>query len=568
MTEIFAFPDSWRWLDRPPMRLETGLAGHVVIVLYWRLGCLHSRVALRELAAITATTEGRPIAIIAVHVATCDEERDRDRLRRESLQMPSCITFVEQSEPGDLRRLPSMLLLDPMMVIRARTVGIPRRNRLRAAIEMLAAEAQRSGQLAKVPYVPLQAVRAARLLPTAVVAFGERVWVASAGRHQVLAFDGEGNLCNVIGSGQVGDEDGAPEQASFSLPFALCIHEQYLVVADASTNTVRAIDRSSGEVSTWCGTGQLGFDDMGGSYGRDQALSSPAGMISHDGGLYICQSGTDQIWQIDPMTGAAMAWLGGNAADYSGDHYPAGEDAFREPLGLAVSGEALWVVEGRGHQLSVVDLGHVQRSVVNDSFRRPVAVAAHGERVLVVDSWQGAVFVVTANDGQAVQLFGRAQGLVEPVSIAVDGDRVLIADIGADCIFVSDLSVAKPALSRLPLTGLPAAELGAAAGSILARACSIREHSDVTLRVAVAGHEDETEVAVDVVDEASPVLACARHQVAKVVDGAIEILLPVADAGQGVLRIRLRLPGEDRHYVLPASVCAGGDLDTVLMMPS
>ena len=568
MTEIFAFPDSWRWLDRPPLSLETGLAGHVVIVLYWRLGCLHSRVALRELAAVTATTQGGPVAIIAVHIATCDEERDPDRLRRELLQMPTGITFVEQSEPGDFARLPGMLLLDPKMVVRARTVGIPRRDRLRVAIEMLIAEAQRSDQLAEVPYVPLQVVRGTRLLPTAVVAFGERIWVASAGYHSVFACDDEGNVCNVIGSGQAGDDDGDPEQASFSLPFALCIHEQYLVVADASKHTLRAIDRSSGEVATWCGTGQLGFDDMGGSYGRDQVLSSPAGIISHDGGLYICQAGTDQIWQVDPMTGAAMAWLGGHAADYSGEHYPAGEDALREPLGLAVAGEALWVVEGRGHKLSVVDLGHVQHSAVNDSFRRPVAVATHGERVLVVDSWQGAVFVVVAGDGQAVQLFGREQGLVEPVSIAVDGDRVLIADIGADCVFISDLSVEQPVLSRMPLTGLPAAEPGSASGAILARACLIREHSDVTLRVAVAGHEDETEVVVDVVDEALPILACARHQVTRVVDGAIQILLPVASAGEGVLRIRLRLPGESRHYVLPAAVGAAGDLDMVLSMPS
>ena len=568
MTEIFAFPNTWRWLDRPPVHLETGLSGHVVIVLYWRLGCLHSRVALRELAAVTATTDAGPVAVIAVHVATCEEERDPDRLRRELLQMPSCITFVEQSEPGDLERLPAMLLIDPMMVVRVRTVGIPRRNRLRAAIEMLASEAKRSGQLAEVPYVSLQASRGARLLPTAAVAFGERTWVASAGHHRVFAFDGEGNVCNVIGSGQSGDDDGDSDQASFSLPFALCIHEQHLVVADASTHTLRAIDRSSGEVVTWCGTGQLGFDDMGGSYGRDQALSSPAGIISRDGGLYICQAGTDQIWQIDPMTGAAMAWLGGQAADYSGEHYPAGEDAFCEPLGLAVAGEALWVVEGRGHKLSVVDLGHVQHSVVDDSFRRPVAVAVHGERVLVVDSWQGAVFVVVASDGQVVQLFGRAQGLVEPVSIAVDGDRMLVADIGADCVFVSDLSVAEPVLSRLPLTGLPDAEPGSAHGAILACACSIREHSDVILRVAVAGHEDETEVVVDVVDEAFPILACARHQVTKVVDGAIQILLPVADAGEGVLRIRLRLPSEVRHYVLPTAACAGGDLETVLRMPS
>ena len=30
----FAFSTSWRWLDRPPLRLDTGLQDHVVVVLF------------------------------------------------------------------------------------------------------------------------------------------------------------------------------------------------------------------------------------------------------------------------------------------------------------------------------------------------------------------------------------------------------------------------------------------------------------------------------------------------------------------------------------------------------
>ena len=51
MSEAFAFEDTWRWLDRPPLHLATGLRGHVVLVLYWRLGCAHSRAQLHDAAA-------------------------------------------------------------------------------------------------------------------------------------------------------------------------------------------------------------------------------------------------------------------------------------------------------------------------------------------------------------------------------------------------------------------------------------------------------------------------------------------------------------------------------------
>ncbi|MFT4843752.1 MAG: hypothetical protein ACI90M_004234, partial [Candidatus Azotimanducaceae bacterium] len=33
MTETFSFPPTWRWLDRPPLCLETGLRDHVVVLL-------------------------------------------------------------------------------------------------------------------------------------------------------------------------------------------------------------------------------------------------------------------------------------------------------------------------------------------------------------------------------------------------------------------------------------------------------------------------------------------------------------------------------------------------------
>ena len=72
----FSFCPSWRWLDRPPLRLDTGLHDHVVVVLYWRLGCAHSRAALSELALASVKERGRPVAFVAVHVPIDPDEDD------------------------------------------------------------------------------------------------------------------------------------------------------------------------------------------------------------------------------------------------------------------------------------------------------------------------------------------------------------------------------------------------------------------------------------------------------------------------------------------------------------
>ena len=98
MAEAFSFPSSWRWLDRPPLHLETGLRDHVVLVQYWRLGCVHSRVALHDAALLEGDLRGLPCAIVAVHVPTCDAERDEDRLRRAIAQAPGCLTHAVAAE--------------------------------------------------------------------------------------------------------------------------------------------------------------------------------------------------------------------------------------------------------------------------------------------------------------------------------------------------------------------------------------------------------------------------------------------------------------------------------------
>ena len=573
MTETFTIPPTWRWLDRPPLGLDTGLKGHVLVVLYWRLGCVHSRVALHELTMALTEFADEPVTVICVHVATCDEERDEDRLRRWVQTSPAPVTVAIQPQVSG-ERLPSMLLVDAECAVRVRAVGVPRRSSMRAAVQALLTEARRAGLAAKVPFVPAALPASSAWLPIAVACDGERIWVASAGRRQVLGFEQDGSVAMVVGSGEPGAEDGEAALASFSLPSSLGIHDEYLVVADSHSHTLRAIDRSTGEVRTWCGTGRLGHDEMGGSYGRDQALSSPAGMVSRDGGLFVCQAGTNQLWQIDPMTGSAMAWLGGEVADYGGDSFSAGQDgaageSFSEPIGLADDEDTLWVVEGRGHTLSAVDLAHVQRRTVYAGFRRPVAVVLHGDRVLVADAFQATVFAVTASDGQAVPLLGPDHGLVEPVSLAMHGDRLLIADMGADAVFVCDLAADQVKLSRLPVTGIPERVVSAAGpAALVAQAQELREHSDVSIRIDTPGHDDGIEAVVDVVDEGTQLLACDRHEATLVKGSMVTVLLPVEGPGVGALRIRLRLGGVTTHYVMPATATASGELEATLVLPT
>ena len=551
----FSFSAAWRWLDRPPLQLETGLAGHVVVLLFWRLGCVHSRAALSELALASVKERDRPVAFLSVHVAVEPEEADDDRVRRALAQLPAPVVTAVTVDADDVERLPTMLLIDATGQVQARAPGVPRRRRLRDAIALLRQQAERDGRTPTVPFLAHETAGKGELRPLALAHDGELLWLASAAQRRVLGIAEDGAVAQVFGSGGWGKRDGDAASCSFALPAALAVHDGFVAVADAQTHALRAIDVANEEVVTWVGDGSFGADEVGGGFGADQRLSSPAGMVSHDGGIYMCHAGTDQIWQVDPMTGAAMAWLG---ADYGGE-------ALAHPLALAQEAEQLWLAEAGAGTLTCVDLAHVEVCERLTGLRCPSAVAVVGGRVFVADAATGEV--LERRDGELVARYGRSDGLSEPVGLATDGRQLYIGDAAADAVFVADvLAEDPPALARLELRGLPApARLRSGLTATVAHPCHVAEFSDVTLRVAVADVPDGDSVVVDVVDEADPVLAASRDTVAEARGGFVEVILPVQEGVVGALRVRLQAGGRVRQYVLPVAVSQGGALEVELL---
>lgn len=559
--EVFTFPSSWRWLDRPPLHLETGLQDHVVVVLYWRLGCAHSRAALSELALASVRERGRPVAFVAVHAPEEDWEDDDDRVRRQLAQLPAPLVAAVAPDARGVARLPSIILLDAAGQVRARAPGVPRRRRLREALDLLCREAQARGRAALVPFVPHETEGRGGLRPVALAHDGEHLWVASAAQRRVLQLGWGGGedvaVVRAFGSGAWGKQDGDAASCSFALPAALCVHDGFVAVADEQTHTLRAIDVANDEVTTWVGTGQFGGgDDVGGGYGSDQPLCSPAGMVSHDGGLYLCQAGVDQLWQVDPMTGAAMAWLGGTYG---------GED-LRQPVALAQLDEQLWLAEAGAGALTCVDLAHVAVRDRLEGLQRPRAVAILDGRVFVADAGAGAV--LERVDGALIPRFGQEDGLREPVALAAGASCLFVADVAGDALFVArfpDRDSGEGTLRRLELRGAPAAaKLRSGPRAAVARPCHFAAHSDVLLTIEVPGVEDGETVVVDVIDEAEPVLAAPRDTVVEARGGRVEVQLPIAEGMLGALRVRLQVAGQQLHYVVPVTVSTDGATQAAL----
>lgn len=583
-TQFVDFPASLQWLDRPALSRATGLRGHVLAIVSWRLGCVHSRQALAEFAALQRTYAGRAFAVVAVHSPCQPAEHDLARLRRVLAERTVPIT-VAIDAAGELRRLlghrclPGLALVDTDGAVRFVGHGEPNRLRVEEAIESLLERAERNGTAARVPFVPglLPAPVARPLLPSAIASDGETLWVACAGHRRVYEVDKSGTVLRTIGSGQPGTADGPAATASFHTPIGLLTHGDHLVVADAGAHTLRAVHRQTGEVATWCGNGRRNTDRFGGAFGDQQGLCSPVAMAALDGGIYVSQAGAHQVWQFDPETQAATAWIGTGARSLR----DGGEEAtFAEPWGIAVREDAVFLADASNGALRRVDLGHNFVRTVAQGLARPMGLVVHGADVFVADAWQAAVVRWCEGAELAAGFADRKQGLVEPVALTIAGDELWIADVGANCLFVADLP-GSGALRRVELSGWPALPQPAhdERYARFAEPLQALEFSDVTLRIELPLADGEQLDAalpcqVSVLDEGVPVLACDRNASVSIEDGCAVMLVPISDRGHGALRVRVEATvragasAQPRQrtwrYVVPVEVGTAGGIDCVV----
>jgi hypothetical protein len=568
---------------------EQALAGHVTAVRFWRLGCDACAEAARELARLVeappellghaagANASERPFAVVAVQVPTNAAEHDDARQLRAASALPfahavdDARAFVAEL---NVQALPYVLLLAADGEVVFRGPGVPQRVRFAGAVDTLLAAAEHAGITALVPFAPIAPSSALR--PSALLAEGDRLWLAAG--HSVFELDvavrNQPRLVQRYGGDEPGTHDGRAAAARFLRPAALCALPEHVLVADASAHTLRTIERHSGHVETWSGTGRLGLDRTGGAYARDQVLCTPVGLLPHDGAVVVAQALAHQLWQFDPMTRAAAAWLG------SGERVArhADEVVFVSPRSVAALGETLLVADAGADAIVAVDLAHQRGRVRWPNVPRPTAVLVHGDRVFVAASFAGEVRVAAMADPDAPLLpfRGREHGLVEPVALAASGATLWIADAGADAVFAVDLAQDDAPLLRLPWPvgnddlAAAASERDAASeapvrvpsrrGSLLCPEQRIAAHADVSLVVRLPAQHAADGVAwqVDVVDEGEPRLAVARHAPVVARASELTLLLPIDAPGSGALRVRAASAACVLRFVVPIEVVADG----------
>ncbi|HET6636635.1 MAG TPA: NHL domain-containing thioredoxin family protein [Streptomyces sp.] len=141
--------------------------------------------------------------------------------------------------------------------------------------------------------------------PWDVAWFGERVWIAMAGVHQLWTYDpAAGTVRAAAGTTNEGLVDGPAAEAWFAQPSGLAAAGDRLWIADSETSALRWLQEDGGEyhLHTAVGTGLFDFGHVDGP-AEKALLQHPLGVTAlPDGSVAVADTYNHALRRYDPAT--------------------------------------------------------------------------------------------------------------------------------------------------------------------------------------------------------------------------------------------------------------------------
>jgi DNA-binding beta-propeller fold protein YncE len=314
------FPTGLDWLNTTaPISLEE-LRGKIVLLDFWTYGCINCIHIIPDLQRLEREYEDE-LVVIGVHSAKFVNESATDNIRevviRYGINHPvvNDRDFVVWSTWG-AQAWPTVALIDPVGNVVGTLAGEGVYQTVQPIIDGLITEFADTIDRTPFEVQPESSTRPNTVLAypgkVAVDASGAKLFVSDTGHNRVLGVDAaSGEITAVYGRGDAGFRSGDALAAAFNAPQGLAYDEESgtLYVADTNNHAIRAIDTTTGSVTTVAGIGALGWPPAAGLL-PDVRLNSPWGLAFRDGKLWVAMAGFHQIWVVDPAGGTASPVVG------------------------------------------------------------------------------------------------------------------------------------------------------------------------------------------------------------------------------------------------------------------
>ncbi|MCG8072661.1 MAG: thioredoxin-like domain-containing protein [Candidatus Thiodiazotropha taylori] len=190
--------------------------------------------------------------------------------------------------------------------------------------------------------------------PWALARLGDRLFVAMAGSHQIWVYNIRNKqLSRFAGSGREGILDGDVDQATFSQPSGLNIHDNWLYIADSEASAVRRIDLKMNQVTTLMGTGLFDFGDSDGDL-QSAKLQHVLGIsVKNQAEIYLADTYNHKLKRLDLDLSSAESLIGNGKPGFLST--VDGQLQLNEPGGLALYEDKLYITDTNNDRIVVYD---------------------------------------------------------------------------------------------------------------------------------------------------------------------------------------------------------------------
>lgn len=398
-----SFDEDMEWINTGgPINVQD-LRGKFVVLDFWTYCCINCLHILPELKKLERAYPNE-VVVIGVHSAKFETEKQGENIRQAVLRYEIEHPVVNDSEMTIWRRYgitgwPALRVIDPQGKVVAADSGEIDFETLDRFFRMAIPFYKAKGLLDETPLrfelerdvePPTPLRYPGKVLTDAA---SDRLYIADTGHNRIVVASLAGKLMATIGSGRVGRDDGAYEDATFDRPHGMALLGKTLYVADTQNHLIRKIDLTAKEVTTIAGTGKQnrgwwpGMDQMDLRKRRDESvlpdrwasvprqfpLGSPWALAIHGDHLYIAMAGPHQIWRMTLDEKTIEVYAGNGKEDIIDGRlvppapprlipsgYGATYSAFAQPSGLASDGKWLYVADSEGSSIRAVPFDREQ----------------------------------------------------------------------------------------------------------------------------------------------------------------------------------------------------------------
>ncbi len=429
------------------------------------------------------------LAVVGVHSAKFTGEKDTANLRQAVLRYEIEHPVVNDSDFNvwksyGVRAWPSFMFIDPEGNILGKHEGEIQYDAIDRVLADMVAQSDSRGLIDRTPLTfkperdkerdgPLS-------FPGKVLAdqVSGRLFVADSNHSRIVVASLEGQVTDIVGSGNQGFDDGSFDRCSFYDPQGMALDGETLYVADTKNHAVRAVDLVNKQVRTLAGAGEQAVTFHGGGDGPSTSLNSPWDLALNDGNLYIAMAGFHQLWRLDLATSEVRPYAG-NGRERIVDG-PLDHAQLAQPSGIATDGERLYFTDSETSSVRTADLdpdGRVSTIAGLDLFtfgdvdgagddvrlQHPLGVDVHDGVLFITDTYnnkvkkvfpdtRGVSTLLGSGDGGHIDGTASAATFHEPGGLSVAGDTLYIADTNNHAIRIADLK--SQTVSTLRMQGL------------------------------------------------------------------------------------------------------------------